>query len=432
MSESNLSSFSLEQPVITRFAPSPTGELHLGNARTALFAWLAARRSGGQFRLRIEDTDAERSVREHAHAILDLLQWLGLHWDGEVRHQSEHAPRHLECFAQLAAAGQAEKVQGALRLKVKHLPASSWTDLIRGGQKLVPKQVGDFVIQRSDGSSVFIAANAIDDADMGMTLVLRGEDHLSNTARQQLLLQALNLPAPHYGHLPLLVEANGKPLSKRDGSRTVAGLRAAGWLPLAVCNFLARLGCSAFEERLLSMDELAAQFDLARVARSPAQVDEGALQHWQRLALDALDEAAWWAWSGLEERVGVDRSVLIAGLRPNCLLPGDAQTWAQVLAAETPELSAEAQQVLAETAPAFFTVALAQLDQDPAQAEAAFGAYAKQVAASAGVKGKALFHPFRAALTGRLDGPELGTLARLLGAARMRQRLAQCAQSIIV
>lgn len=424
MSESTSSTLSLEQPVITRFAPSPTGELHLGNARTALFAWLAARRSGGQFLLRIEDTDAERSVREHAHAILDLLQWLGLRWDGEVRHQSEHAPRHLDCFAQLEGAGQAEKVQGALRLKVKHLPASTWFDQIRGVQKLVPKQIGDFVIQRSDGSSVFIAANAIDDADMGITLVLRGEDHLSNTARQQLLLQALSLSAPAYAHLPLLVEASGKPLSKRDGSRTVVGLRAAGWLPLAVCNFLARLGCSAFEERLLSMDELAAQFDLARVARSPAQVDEGALQHWQRLALDALDEDAWWSWSGLQDVAQIERSALIAGLRPNCLLPSDALAWAEVLAADVPELTDEAKQVIAETDASFFAAALAQLDQEPAQAEASFGAYAKQVAAAAGVKGKALFHPFRAALTGRLDGPELGTLARLLGAARMRQRLA--------
>jgi glutamyl-tRNA synthetase len=130
----------------------------------------------------------------------------------------------------------------------------------------------------------------------------------------------------------------------------------------------------------------------------------------------------------LQELAGIDRSALIAGLRPNCLLPSDAQAWAHVLAAESPELTAEAQQAIAETSAAFFTAALAQLDQDPAQAEASFSAYAKQVAAVAGVKGKALFHPFRAALTGRLDGPELGTLARLLGAARMRQRLALYAQ----
>ncbi len=424
MSAIDFTPISLDQPVITRFAPSPTGELHLGNARTALFAWLAARRSGGQFLLRIEDTDAQRSVREHAHAILELLQWLGLRWDGDVRHQSEHAPRHLACFAQLEAEDKAEKVQGALRLKVKHLPASTWTDQIRGMQKLVPKQIGDFVIQRSDASSVFIAANAIDDADMGISLVLRGEDHLSNTARQQLLLQALGLVAPHYAHLPLLVEANGKPLSKRDGSRTVAGLRAAGWLPLAVCNFLARLGCSAFAEHLLGMEALAEQFDMARVARSPAQVDEGALQHWQRLALDQLDDDAWWAWSGLNTFEGLARADLIAGLRPNCLLPAHAHAWVAVLAADVPELTPEAAESIAATSASFFVAALAHLDQDPVQAETSFAAYAKQVANETGVKGKALFHPFRAALTGRLDGPELGTLARLLGADRMRQRLA--------
>ncbi len=424
MSVTDFVPISLDQPVITRFAPSPTGELHLGNARTALFAWLAARRSGGQFLLRIEDTDAARSLVEHAQAILALLQWLGLQWDGAVRHQSEHAPRHQECFAQLAQAGMAEPVQGALRLKVRALPERSWTDQIRGVQKLVPKQVGDFVIQRSDGSSVFIAANAIDDADMGITLVLRGEDHLSNTARQLLLLQALNLPTPHYAHLPLLVEASGKPLSKRDGSRTLAGLRAAGWLPLAICNFLARLGCSAFADRLLSMDELAAQFDLTRVARSPAQVEEGALAHWQRLALEQLDDNAWWAWSGLADSGAMVRAEMIAGLRPNCLLPSDAQAWAEVLHAERPVCTHVAAQALQEAPDGFFAAAVALLDADPQQAASAFSAFSKALAQVTGVKGKALFHPLRAALTGRLDGPELGTLARLLGAERLRQRFA--------
>lgn len=283
----------MEPFTVTRFAPSPTGALHLGNARTALFSFLLARSSGGRFILRIEDSDRGRGSEAHVSSQLSDLTWLGLSWDagpdrddgrGPYR-QSERGSIYDGLYERLERQGQAypcyctpleldvarrsqlaagqpprypgtcrgldageraarvaEGRQPALRFRVPEAERVEFDDLVRGPQSVAAASLGDFVLRRADGGAVFFFCNAVDDALMGVTQVLRGDDHLSNTPRQLLLLQALELPAPRYGHLALLVDASGAPLSKRRGSATVGELRERGYLAAAVGNYLLRLG----------------------------------------------------------------------------------------------------------------------------------------------------------------------------------------------
>ncbi|MFM7626462.1 MAG: glutamate--tRNA ligase, partial [Gammaproteobacteria bacterium] len=294
---------------ITRFAPSPTGELHLGNARTALFNWLLARGRGGRFLLRIEDTDATRSRTGYATQILDDLRWLGLDWDGDIVVQSARGPVYAEALARLEAAGRAypcyctpleievsrrsqlaagrppryagtcreldaqqraarlaEGRQPTLRFRVPDRGRIAFTDLVHGDQIFECADIGDFVLRRADGSAAFFFSNVLDDADSGVTVVLRGEDHLSNTPRQLLIAEALGLRAPAYGHLSLITGADGAPLSKRLGAKTLRELRETGYLPVALVNHLYRLGHSGLGregaiEGLQDLDVLARAFD---------------------------------------------------------------------------------------------------------------------------------------------------------------------------
>src|SRR3954453_23725866 len=225
-----------------RFAPSPTGELHVGGARTALYNWLLARRSGGTFVLRIEDTDRERSTPENVEQILDGLRWLGLDWDEGPYSQAERVDAHTEAIDRLLSEGHAYEDEGAVRLRVPDEGETEIEDVIRGRISFPHASIKDFVIRRSDGSPLYNLAVAVDDRDMGITHVVRGEDHLSNTPRQVLLLRALSEEPPVYAHLPLLHGPDGKKLSKRHGAASVQELRAAGYLPEAVRNYLALLG----------------------------------------------------------------------------------------------------------------------------------------------------------------------------------------------
>ncbi len=457
----------------TRFAPSPTGLIHLGNARTALFNALLARRDGGAFILRIEDTDRERSRPEYETALIEDLAWLGLGWDegpdrggphGPYR-QSQRSERHhallrglverghaYPCFCSpeaLEAERRAQRAQGqpprysgrcarldpgeaarrvaagephTLRFRVPHGREIAWDDLVRGPQRIDSTTLGDFVLRRTDGGVAFFFANAVDDADMAVSHVLRGEDHLANTPRQLLILQALGLPAPRYGHLPLIVGEDGRPLSKRSGALAVAELRERGYLPAAVVNHLARLGHRYPDEQLLDLDALARDFDPAAIHRAPARHQSQTLDHWQRLAVDALDDQSWWQWvgPGVAERVPeVDRAAFLQAVRPNCLFPHQAGEWAEIIyhRPEAPDI--EARQVLEAAGPGFFCAAVEALRahrDDPK-------AFLAALKAATGAKGKGLFLPLRLALTGRPHGPELGHLLRLLG-PRAEERLA--------
>lgn len=290
--------------VRVRFAPSPTGALHIGGARTALYNWLFARGTGGQLVLRIEDTDRERSTPENVEQILDALRWLELDWDEGPIFQSERADRHAEALAQLIDSGHAYRStataddvrefkrahgghgfrgepedEGAVRLRVPEEGATVVHDVIRGDTRFEHAHLDDPVIARADGSVLYNFAVAIDDLDARITHVIRGEDHLSNTPKQLLVLEALAAETPTYAHLPLLHGPDGKKLSKRHGAASVQELRDAGYLPEAVRNYIALLGWALDETTtIMSTDQMVEGFDLRRVSKSPAVFDEQKLR----------------------------------------------------------------------------------------------------------------------------------------------------------
>jgi glutamyl-tRNA synthetase len=499
--------------VTTRFAPSPTGRLHLGNARTALFNWLLAKQAGGCFVLRLEDTDAARSTAEFAADCLADLRWLGLEWDagpdgllavqsgertggqsselGPYRQSERTAiyaglvarlreaghvyecycsqvelavsrkrqleagrpPRYLGTCRHLSAEQRAAQVvagrQPTLRFRVPEGGSVAFTDLVRGPQLSAATEIGDFVIARSDGSAVFFFANAVDDALMGITHVLRGEDHLTNTFRQLLVLQALSLPAPQYGHLSLLGTATGGPLSKREGATSLADLREQGYLPAALRNFMARLGHSYTEPGWMDDAALSAGFNTDHLGRAPAQVDEAQLRHWQHEAVQraGLDELRPW-FAGLVPAAAEEAFLKL--IRGNITLPAEARHWAQVVFGGGEEVGsklpptlpgATTQEPAASTQGAAIASCGSELARDcfpDAAAHAAFfaalaaayeehGANVKAlgaaVLAATGAKGKGFFLPLRLALTGGHAGPELQPLLALLPPAIVRARL---------
>ena len=262
-----------------RFAPSPTGVLHIGGARTALYNWLLARGQGGQLVLRIEDTDRERSTPENVEQILDALRWLELDWDEGPHSQAERSDRHAEEIDRLLAEGHAYEDEGAIRFRVPEEGELTVEDAIRGPVRFPLASISDFVIRRSDGSALYNLAVAVDDRDMGITQVVRGEDHISNTPRQVMILRGLDAEPPAYAHLPLLHGPDGKKLSKRHGAASVQELREAGYLPEAVRNYIALLGWGYDESTtFFTTEELIERFDLARVSRNPAVFDEQKLR----------------------------------------------------------------------------------------------------------------------------------------------------------
>ncbi len=298
-----------------RFAPSPTGALHIGGARTALYNWLLARGQGGTLVLRIEDTDRERSTPENVDQILDALQWLNLDYDEGPIFQSERAERHAEVVAQLLADGHAYRSTattddvraykerhgsdrgfrgepeeaGAIRLRVPDTGETVVSDVVRGEVAFPNSSQDDPVIARADGTPVYNLAVAVDDLDAGITHVVRGEDHISNTPKQMWVLQALSAPVPVYAHLSLLYGPDGKKLSKRHGAASVQELREAGYLPEAVDNYIALLGAGfASDEEFFTLPELAERFRLERVSKNPAIFDEQKLRHLDGRHLRAL------------------------------------------------------------------------------------------------------------------------------------------------
>jgi glutamyl-tRNA synthetase len=298
-----------------RFAPSPTGALHIGGARTALYNWLLARGQGGTLVLRIEDTDRERSTPENVEQILDALTWLNLDYDEGPIFQSQRAERHAEVVTQLLADGHAyhstattddvraykqrhgsdrgfrgePEAAGAVRLRVPDAGETVVSDIVRGQVAFPNASQDDPVIARADGTPVYNLAVAVDDLDADITHVVRGEDHISNTPKQMWVLQALGAPIPQYAHLSLLYGPDGKKLSKRHGAASVQELRDSGYLPEAVDNYVALLGAGfASDEEFFSLPELADRFRLERVSKNPAIFDEQKLRHLDGRHLRAL------------------------------------------------------------------------------------------------------------------------------------------------
>ena len=436
----------------TRFAPSPTGTLHVGNVRTALHNWMLAKQSGGRFLLRIDDTDQARSQEHFVDAIRADLAWLGLHPDGEER-QSARFDLYEREFQKLATAGlvyrcyetaqeldlkrkvalgrglppiydraalaltEADHAAKAAsgdaphwRFKLDHATPIEWRDGIRGNQTFVASQMSDPVIRRADGSWLYMLPSVIDDIDMGVTDVLRGEDHVSNTATQMQMFTALGATPPAFAHEALLVGSEGK-LSKRLGSLGMAELRDAGIEPEALVALMARLGTSDPIDPSLDVTALTASFDLSRFGRAPARFDEAELHRINaaivhhlpfarvaHLCPDGMSEAGWEA------------------IRPNLAHISEAAEWWQVVTGPVspPKFSDEDQAFLAQAA----TVLAGQ-----AWGNDVWHGLTTALKETTGRKGKALFLPLRQALTGMDHGPDMAALLPLIGRDAALERL---------
>ncbi len=458
--------------VKTRFCPSPTGLIHLGNIRTALFSALYARNQAGTFLLRIEDTDAERSEERFTEQLQQDLHWLGLDWQEGPSHDAGLGPyfqsqrqaiyddyyQRLEeagfaylCFCseeELALTRKIQRSQGkpprypgtcralsagdceaklaqglkpTLRFSVPEDSIVEFDDLVRGKQSYKTDDMGDFIIRRNNGTSPFMFCNAIDDALMKVTHAIRGEDHLTNTPRQILILQALGLPIPAYGHIALIVGPDGSPLSKRHGSKSAVELRAEGYLPNAINNYLARLGHYYGHDQYLSLDELAAQFKVESLVKSPAKFNLEQLNFWQKMALEQLSLDEVWNWLGeVQANIpGNQRMEFIELIKPNILFPREALHWVKIIYGDEISYGDSELAVLKQAGADYFKVAMAAYAANPKD----FPAMMNHIKSALDVKGKALFMPLRIALTGEQHGPELEKLLHILGPKEVHRRL---------
>jgi glutamyl-tRNA synthetase len=401
-----------------RFAPSPTGALHIGGARTALYNWLVARhatRPPGQFVLRIEDTDRERSTQENVEQIYDALRWLGLDWDEGPISQAGRIDRHKEEIGRLLDEGHAYMDEGAVRLRVPDEGQTVVHDVIRGEIVFEHQAIDDFVIARSDGSPLYNLAVAVDDRDMGITHVIRGADHISNTPRQLMILEALGSQPPVFAHLPLLHGPDGKKLSKRHGAASVQELRDQGYLPAAVRNYLALLGWGFDDStEYFTTEELVQNFSLERVSKSPAVFDEQKLRWMNGRYLREMDPAELAALlerqtgrSGLLPAVEVAQEKMqttddfwrLAGWLYE-RRPTDEKAWSKVMKDGATENLARARDALARVEPF-----------DQAGVERALTNLVEEL----DVKPGKLYQPIRVAITGGTVSPGIFESVALLG-----------------
>lgn len=278
----------MSENIRVRFAPSPTGKVHIGNIRAAIYNWLYARHTGGKFLLRVEDTDLERSTPEAIQALLECMQWLGLDYDEEAFYQTKNKPRHMEAVEKLIASGHAYKCERTSRdgktgevvmFKMPTEGVIEFDDIVKGKMSKKAEDIQDFAIVRSDGSPIFHIANVVDDIDQGVTHIIRGDDHVENTFKHICMFKALGAPVPKYGHLSMIVNQQGKPYSKRDGAAFVGEFRDQGYLPDALFNYLLLLGWNPGDEReVLTKSEMIELFDLAKVHVTAAKFDMKKLQ----------------------------------------------------------------------------------------------------------------------------------------------------------
>jgi glutamyl-tRNA synthetase len=436
--------------VVTRFAPSPTGRLHVGNVRTAIHNWLWARKHGGRFLLRIDDTDGERSREEHVTAIRADLVWLGLDHDGEER-QSARFALYEENFAALKAAGRVyacyetpeeleirrkillsrglppvyerrsadaptpEGIAPHWRFRLDHDAPIIWHDLVRGDQHFDPKLLSDPVIRRADGSWLYLLPSVIDDIAMGITHVVRGEDHVSNTATQVQMFAALSAAPPVFAHEALLVGSEGK-LSKRLGALGMNALRDQGIEPITLIALLARLGTSDPVEPVTEPAALIAHMDFARFGRAPARFDEEELALLNRKIIHMLP------FESVASRLppGMDAAVWHA-IRPNINAVAEADAWLDLLGTGfTPPRAADEDRDL--LCAARDTAVTLDWGDDP------WHALTGALKEATGRKGRALFLPLRLALTARDHGPDMGELLPLIGQAEAIRRFASAAE----
>jgi glutamyl-tRNA synthetase len=445
-----------ERPVVTRFAPSPTGFLHIGGARTALFNWLFARRHGGKFVLRIEDTDKVRSTDEAIEAILDGMRWLGLDWDGHEYYQSQFWARHAEVAHELLARGHAykcwmsqdelaaqrERAQAerrpfridspwrdaegegdgpfVLRLKAPREGETVIEDRVQGRVAVQNAEIDDFILLRSDGSPTYMLAVVVDDHDMGVTHVIRGDDHLNNAFRQLAIIRGMGWPEPVYAHVPLIHGPDGAKLSKRHGALGVDAYRdEMGILPEALFNYLLRLGWGHGDQEEFTAAEAIAVFGLDGVGKSPSRFDLKKLQslngHYIRLADDArLAHLA-------AERIGKGADIALLTdampvLKPRARDLDELASGAAFLFKQRPlELAEAAQALLDGEARSLLRQIAARLEGEQDWTTPALEANLKAYAEEQGLGLGKLAQPLRAALTGQTTSPGIFDVLALLG-----------------
>ncbi len=468
----------MSDAVVTRFAPSPTGFLHIGGARTALFNWLYAQKTGGTMLLRIEDTDRERSTEAAIAAIIDGLGWLGLDWHGDVIYQSHRADRHREAVEQLLAEGRAYRcyataaeleamretaraegrpprydgrwrdrdpaeapagARPAIRLKAPQQGQTTIADKVQGTVTWSNTELDDLVLLRSDGTPTYMLAVVVDDHDMGVTQIIRGDDHLTNAARQTQIYEALGWPVPAMAHIPMIHGPDGAKLSKRHGALGVDAYRAMGFLPAAVRNYLVRLGWSQGDRETFSTAEMIEAFSLEGIGRSPARFDLAKLTSLNGQYLRAAEGAP------LEQQF-IDALPFLAGSEPLrakldpafrakllAVLPGlkeRAKTFvelldgARFLSDDRPlALDAKAAEVLAGGGRAHLAALRPGLQElgvwTAASTEAVVRAYAEET----GTKLGQVAQPLRAALTGRTTSPGIFDVLEALGQDESLARL---------
>ena len=434
--------------VVVRFAPSPTGLLHAGNARTALLNWLFARKAGGRFLLRIDDTDAARSKKEFEDAIYRDLSWLGLNHDLTDRQlnrmrvystafyrlqQSGHIYPCYETEAELERQRSLQKARrkppiydrSALnlsdadrtklegegrkphwRFKLSRRKVT-WTDLVRGPVEIDTATMSDPVLVREDGAFLYTLPSVADDIDFGITHVVRGEDHVTNTAAQIEIFEALGGPVPAFAHFSLLVGKSGEALSKRLGSLSLESLREEGIEPMAVASYLAKIGTSDPVEPHLTLDALAAEFDFGKIGRAPAHFDPEELSALNAKTLHLMPYAQVAArYPGIGEN-------LWDAIKPNLTKLSDVPDLARLVSGPVIPMIEDA---------GLIAKAAALLPPEPWD-ETTWPSWTKAVAAETGAKGRGLFHPLRLALTGLEHGPELKKLLPLMGRAKSLARL---------
>ena len=470
--------------VVTRFAPSPTGFLHIGGARTALFNWLYAKHFGGQFLLRIEDTDRERSTQAAVDAILDGLKWLGLDWDGEAISQFDRAERHREVAYQLLGSGGAYRcyasveeleqmrekarregkpmryagrwrdrdaaeappgVKPVIRLRASQEGETVIDDKVQGEVTFANKDLDDLVLLRSDGNPTYMLAVVVDDHDMGVTHIIRGDDHLTNAARQTQIYQALGWDIPAMAHIPLIHGADGAKLSKRHGALGVDAYRAMGYLPVALRNYLARLGWSHGDKEFFSTDELIAAFDLSAVGRSPSRFDTAKLENVSvNFRRGARHDALFAALIGalpylpggpevaakLDEHKGAQLRAAVPGLKERAKTLVELLDGAAFLFATRPlSMDTKAEEILARAGRLHLENLLPRLtgltDWTAASTEAVVRDYADEQGAKLG----SVAQPLRAALTGRSTSPGIFDVLTVLGRDESLGRIADQAKA---
>ncbi len=456
--------------IVTRFAPSPTGFLHIGGARTALFNWLYAKRFGGTFLLRIEDTDRERSTQAAVDAILDGLNWLGLHWDGEAMSQFGRAWRHREAVDEMLARGAAYRcyaspeeleamrekarreghpmrydgrwrdrdpseaplgVAPVIRLRARQEGETVIDDKVQGKVTFANKDLDDLVLLRSDGNPTYMLAVVVDDHDMGVTHVIRGDDHLTNAARQTQIYQALGWEVPVWAHIPLIHGADGAKLSKRHGALGVEAYRAMGYLPAALRNYLARLGWSHGDTEFFTTEELIAAFDLPAIGRSPSRFDFMKLEnmngHFMRASSDdelyqALVGALPYLPGGAEVLTKLDEHkrtqlrAAIPGLKERAKTLVELIDGARFLFAARPlPMDEKAADILAKGGRAHLAALLPKLSAVGEWSAPALEEIVRAYVEETGAKLGSVAQPLRAALTGRSTSPGIFDVLTVLG-----------------